>query len=114
MTQRAGTHRPAGYALDNSGRLVDGRVATLPAFALEVSLYDRALAGAVGTADPDVPVLLRAPAPAAQVAVTRSRWPWRRPAPLVVAADGTGPEGLARLVGAARAGRWWSQRTCSH
>ena len=64
---------------------------------------DRALAGAVGTADPDVPVLLRAPAPAAQVAVTRSRWPWRRPAPLVVAADGTGPDGLARLVGAGRA-----------
>lgn len=36
----------AGYALDNSARLLDGRVATLPAFALDVSLYDRAIAGA--------------------------------------------------------------------
>ncbi|MFM7062702.1 MAG: glycosyl hydrolase 2 galactose-binding domain-containing protein [Actinomycetes bacterium] len=67
---------------------------------------DRALAGAVSTADPDVPVLLRAPAAAPTVQGTRGRWPWSRPAPLLVAPPDAGwdadPDHLARLVGAAR------------
>ena len=64
---------------------------------------DRALAGAVTTADPDVPVLLRAPAPTTELPQARGRWPWSRPAPLVVAPDDAGADELARLVGAARA-----------
>jgi hypothetical protein len=64
---------------------------------------DRALAGAVSTADPDIPVLLRGPAPTNEVPGNRSRWPWSRPAQLVVAPEGAGPAALARLVGAARA-----------
>jgi hypothetical protein len=64
---------------------------------------DRALAGAISTSDPDIPVLLRAPIPSDELPGTRRRWPWSRPAPLVVAPDDDGPDALARLVGAARA-----------
>lgn len=65
---------------------------------------DRALAGAVRTADPDVPVLLRAPAATTVVRATRSRRTWSRAAPLLVLPVDTGHDELARLVGAARSG----------
>ncbi|MFM7068794.1 MAG: glycosyl hydrolase 2 galactose-binding domain-containing protein, partial [Actinomycetes bacterium] len=67
----------------------------------DLLIGDRALAGAVGTAHPDVPVLLRAPQPTTSVPQNA-----RRPkgfTQFVVAAPATSPDDLARVIGAARA-----------
>jgi len=64
----------AGYRVDNSGRLVQGAPATFPAFALGLSSYDVAQAGAA------VEVPLRYATPGAELAI-ESPVPRRTPLP---------------------------------